>query len=110
MAARIAAAYADDGKLWFQVGGRRWNVEDVEFEHEFGGAGMSRFAVLSHGEVVLDIMYPNPADDPVNRLDLSFDELDLEMQDIFYFMSKHASTATWRAGVLSHWDRGMIDE
>ncbi len=106
MVALVAAVYADSGKLWFQVDGRRWEVEDVDFESKADVSGMSRFTILSHGRAVADIVYP----DPVNRSDLSFDELDLELQDIFYFMSKNGGDPVWRAGVLSLWGKGTVDD
>jgi hypothetical protein len=51
---------------------------------------MSQFKILSQGEVVADILYLGPTANPVLMLDLTFDELDMEIHDIFYFMSKKA--------------------
>ena len=106
-AVRVAAVYAENGALWFQADGKRWKVEDVEFGHKLDASGASQFTVLHNGESVVDIVYLGPAADPVNLSDPSFDTLDMEMQDIFYFLARNSRDPTWRAGVLSHWQDGM---
>jgi hypothetical protein len=106
--AHIAAVYADHGKLWFQVDGRRWEIESIDFQQKIdAGGGMSQFKILSQGEVVADIVYLGPTADPVLMLDPTFDELDMEIQDIFYFMSVKGTDPVWRAAVLLNWEKGM---
>src|SRR5262245_460711 len=47
---RVAAVYADDGRLWFQLDGMRWEFQDVEFDHKLDASGASQFTVLRQGE------------------------------------------------------------
>jgi hypothetical protein len=107
---RVVALYAHDGRLWFQMNGRRWKVEDVDFNHKLDANGASQFTALHHGGVVMDITYLGPIADPVNRRDPSFDTLDMEMQDIFYYLARNSRDPTWRTGVLAAWDRGFTDD
>jgi hypothetical protein len=107
---RVAAVYAEDGRLWFQVDGKRWEVADVEFNHKLDASGASQFTVLHHGEVVVNIVYLGPAADPLNRRDPSFDELDMEMQDMLYFLARNRRDPTFGFGWLTHWDKGVAGE
>jgi hypothetical protein len=107
MVPRVVAVYAESGKLWFQVDGSRWLVEDVEIDHELDVTGTSQFTLSLRGESVVDLVYLGPAADSVNRLDPSLDALDMEMQDIFYFMARNGRNPAWRAGVLQGWGAGI---
>jgi hypothetical protein len=107
---RVAAVYADGGRLWFQLDGMRWEVADVEFDHVLDASGISRFTVLRHGEAVADLMYLGPAADPVNRSDPSFDALDMELQDIFCYLARNSRDPVFTAGVLALWDNGTPGE
>jgi hypothetical protein len=107
---RVAAVYADGGRLWFQVDGTRWEAGDVEFDHTLDASGASMFTVLRHGEVVEDIMYLGPAANPLNRSDPSFDALDMELQDIFCYLARNSRDPVFAAGVLALWDNGVPGE
>lgn len=91
---RVAAVYADGGRLWFQVDGKRWEVAEVELNLEIDGSGASQFTVLFYGEVVIDIVYRGPTADPLNRRDPTFDALDLEVQDLFYFLARTGAVSS----------------
>lgn len=107
---RVAAVYADGGRLWFQVDGMRWEVGDVEFDHKLDPSGASQFTVLHYGEAVVDIMYLGPGADPLNRSDPSFDTLDMELQDIFYYLARNSRDPAFGAGWLARWDEGVPGE
>jgi hypothetical protein len=104
---RVAAVYAEGGKLWFQVDGERLEVEDAKFDHRLDGSGASWLTVSGPGGPVLDIMYLGPGADPLNRRDPTFDALDMELQDIFYFLARNGRDPAWRAGILARWGEGI---
>ncbi len=82
---QFAAIYADSGELWFQTGADRWSVTALEIDHTV----------------------PNPANDPVNRMDPTFDYLEAEAADFFLFMSNALRSKGWRRGILDLWTVGL---
>jgi hypothetical protein len=107
---RVAAVYVDGGRLWFQVDDRRWAVEDVHFEYKLDSSGASQFTLLSQDEAAVELIYLGPAANPLNKRDPSFDALDMELQDIFYFTTRNSRNPNWREGILALWDTGFADD
>jgi hypothetical protein len=103
----IAAVYAESDSLWFQADDKRWKLDELEFRSSVGLVGNNRFTTLRQGKVILDISYTGPFSDLLYRNDPTFDELDLELIDFFYFISANAGRASWRSSVLAEWSRGI---
>lgn len=104
---RLWAIYAADSLLWFQVDDKRWPFEAVEFSCELDRTGLSHFAARIGGDEVADAVYLGPAADPINQSDPSFDALDYELQDFFYFVTINGGSPSWRSGVLTTWTQGI---
>jgi hypothetical protein len=103
----IFAAYADGGKLWFQEGARRWELESVVFRLSINKNGMSRFVASALGEVVVDVSYSGPLSDPFYRTDPTFDASDMELLDFFYYISMNSRRESWHISVLDGWSKGI---
>lgn len=104
---RFWAIYAADSLLWFQVDDSRWPVEAVRFSCDLDRPGLCHFAARVDGAEVADAVYFGPAADPINRSDPSFDALDYELLDFFYFVTQNSGSSSWRSGVLTTWTKGI---
>lgn len=103
---RVWAVYAADSQLWFQVDDRRWPLEAVEFSCDLDRT-VCHFAARIGGAEVADAVYLGPAADPINQSDPSFDALDYELLDFFYFITRNSGSSSWRSGVLTAWTKGI---
>ncbi len=105
---QFAAIYADSGELWFQTGADRWSVTALEIDHTVApDFATVTVTVTNDGAQLAIFSYPNPANDPVNRMDPTFDYLEAEAADFFLFMSNALRSKGWRRGILDLWTVGL---
>jgi hypothetical protein len=95
-ASRESPPYSDGTTVWFQADRRRWDVGEPDFRHVLNDDGTCKLSAEVHGERIIDAYYPGPLADWHNKMDPTFDAMDIENHDMFYFITKSASDPSWR--------------
>jgi hypothetical protein len=104
---RVAAAYSSDGILWFQADDKRWDMNKINLGHVQDETGLCKLRASVDGALIIDVSYPGPLSDPINRNDPTFDELDMELQDFFRFLTRNNQNEHWRNSVRLGWEEGF---
>jgi hypothetical protein len=104
---KVSAVYSDSSMLWFQADSQRWPISEVQFDYSCEEGGISHFIATARGVTVIDVSYFGPVSDPVYRSDPALDDLDIELLDFFYFISRNGSSSSWRSAVLATWGQGI---
>lgn len=100
-----AALHFDGTDLVFSLGENSWQLtSDHEFILTEMLLGLRRgFTLSCNDEVVIELKYWNPRFTKLlNYLDIVYDELDKEMDDFFYFLSKNCNDD--RGSYLEKWN------
>lgn len=104
----FAAAYADGGALWLQVGAKRWQITSINVEHVVIADGSRCLAMVRRGpEEVLTVPYRNPLADDTALLDPTFDATDAELADFFLWLSRCLHRSGWTESILPIWEAGL---
>jgi hypothetical protein len=90
--------YKKDGKLHFACGGRGVCLEDCEITFERLGKD-NRFRISLHGESFFEHTYPSWREDPLNKVDIDFNEDMEENQDFFLFIHNVMQDSEWAARI-----------
>lgn len=93
-----SALWNSDAGLVFQVGDKTWDINTFDCSHRFQGEKCI-FEISKSGRVEYSLEY-----DAYAPKDVAFDDLDLESEDYFYWISLVWNNQSLKSEFLSSWD------
>jgi hypothetical protein len=94
---RLCALYAQDGRLWLQIGARRWDTDQIVLRLDSG-----LLAITGPDKAVIRYALPQP--DP---FDPTYDAIDAMEDDIFLWLSDRLASPISRTQMLGTYAAGF---
>lgn len=91
------AVWRSSGHLVFQAGADRWPLTDGHRFHNRREGSVRFFSIASGNQSVFELRY----DVPGERTDPTYDELDRETEDFFYWVTKLSTDPVLRSAIVS---------
>ena len=100
---RFYAVYAFGGRLYFQVGKKKWDVTDSEVETAYWCCFglVSRFCLSLNGKSVHRAILLHPSRAAWPFIDPTYDGIDFDSDHFLFFLSEHLTRDEWKQHVLS---------
>jgi hypothetical protein len=101
----VAALYLQNGRIWFQYREQKWDVSAgrPSAMHTTSRLGLlCDFHLLEEGASRLKVRYWNPTL-LASIFDMTFDVVDREFGDFFFFVTHGLSDPTWIARLATTW-------
>jgi hypothetical protein len=110
----IVAIFADSGRLYFQIGKNNWDIS--KFGLTFISKRIPAFFGLLREFLVLDssqrplfktLYFDRYIFSWKNWIDITYDEFDRQLDDIYLWLSTEANDSKWKAELLARWTKGL---
>ncbi len=104
---KFVAVYRFQNEIWLRVGRSRWNldVENVDVTRHSNGKDC-HVQIRHEALVQVAQTYRDPSTSWFARIDPTYDNIDLEADDIFLWLSRNVSDSAWRTRMRELWQDG----
>lgn len=111
---QIVAIFADSNKLYCQIGKNNWDISKLGLT--FVNRRVPLFLGLLREFLVVDssqktlfqtVYFDRFIFSWKNWIDITYDEFDRQMDDIYLWLSREANDPNWKAELLARWTKGI---
>jgi hypothetical protein len=104
---RFYAVYEFEGRLYFQVGKKKWDITEGELKTAFScWLGLvSKFCLSLNGESLHRSVFVHPSKAVWPLIDPTYDGIDFDSDHFLFFLSEHLVRDEWKKHVISMRER-----